>query len=423
MRALNTWLTGAKPADTVLFFFSGHGATDDKGRNYLVPVDAQVDLLEDTAIRMERLNEILDDRERIAAKKVIVVLDSCHSGAKVGQKAFTVEGKILDPLFTDAEGRITFASCNRNESSYEEEELGHGVFSYYMAEGLRGAGDRDEDGYIDADELFTYVADSVRTWGRRHGYKQTPRKQSNVMGSILIGYHPENLAQRQHESAQEKFDAYRRKLRSILELDAAEVAQAERLLEREVEGEPLTKVEQEWFQLIRDLADGKIGVKVYLLAKRGLGVKPELPTTEVQPQTETEKPEPETPSKPNLPQGDQAENNLDLCDLPQTIVGKDGAPMVLIPAGEFQMGGGDNPVHTVYLDTFYIDKYEVTNAQFKSFIDANPRWKKHNVPFKYREKACYLKHWNDNTYPDGKGNHPVVYVTWYAAMAYSNTDS
>ena len=114
----------------MLFFFSGHGATDDQNRNYLIPVNAQVDLLEDTAIPMERINEILDDRERIAAQKVIVILDSCHSGAKVGQKTFTVEGKILDPLFTDAEGRITFASCNRDESSYEYEELGHGVFSY-----------------------------------------------------------------------------------------------------------------------------------------------------------------------------------------------------------------------------------------------------------------------------------------------------
>lgn len=48
-------------------------------------------------------------------------------------------------------------------------------------------------------------------------------------------------------------------------------------------------------------------------------------------------------------------------------IGNDGAQMVLIPAGEFQMGSNDSyddemPVHTVYLDAFYIDKYEVTNA-------------------------------------------------------------
>jgi formylglycine-generating enzyme required for sulfatase activity len=53
--------------------------------------------------------------------------------------------------------------------------------------------------------------------------------------------------------------------------------------------------------------------------------------------------------------------------LPQ-ITSKDGAPMVLIPAGDFQMGSNDHddekPIHTVYLDAFYIDIYEVTNAQY-----------------------------------------------------------
>ena len=54
--------------------------------------------------------------------------------------------------------------------------------------------------------------------------------------------------------------------------------------------------------------------------------------------------------------------------VPEGITGKDGAPMVLIPTGEFLMGTNDGnvdeePVHTVYLDAFYIDVYEVTNAQ------------------------------------------------------------
>jgi len=58
----------------------------------------------------------------------------------------------------------------------------------------------------------------------------------------------------------------------------------------------------------------------------------------------------------------------------ETITGDDGAPMVLIPAGEFQMGDAFNegrddelPVHTVYIDAFYMDVYEVTNAQYQKF--------------------------------------------------------
>ena len=97
--------------------------------------------------------------------------------------------------------------------------------------------------------------------------------------------------------------------------------------------------------------------------------------------------------------------------------------MVLIPAGEFQMGSNDGeddekPVHTVYVDVFYMDKHEVTNAQYKKFMDANPQWQKDRIPKIYHD-GNYLKDWNGNDYPDGKGNHPVVNVSWYGSMAYA----
>ena len=96
--------------------------------------------------------------------------------------------------------------------------------------------------------------------------------------------------------------------------------------------------------------------------------------------------------------------------------------MVRIPAGEFQMGSNEtvetSPRHTVYLDEFYIDTYEVTNAQFKAFIDANPEWRKNNISSEYHN-GNYLRLWDRDDYPRGKANHPVVYVSWYAAMAYA----
>ena len=99
--------------------------------------------------------------------------------------------------------------------------------------------------------------------------------------------------------------------------------------------------------------------------------------------------------------------------------------MMFIPAGEFEMGSNDKdaeddekPRHTVYLDAFHIDRYEVTNAQYKKFVEANPEWQKDRIPKKYHD-GDYLKHWNGNNYPKGKNDHPVVYVSWYAAMAYA----
>ncbi|MCY3744087.1 MAG: formylglycine-generating enzyme family protein [Candidatus Poribacteria bacterium] len=109
----------------------------------------------------------------------------------------------------------------------------------------------------------------------------------------------------------------------------------------------------------------------------------------------------------------------------QHIPSADDTPdgMMLIPAGEFEMGShtgknNERPVHTVYLDAFYMDIYEVTNAQYKIFVDANPQWQKDNIPEEYHD-GVYLRLWDGNTYPEGKADHPAIYVSWYAAMAYA----
>lgn len=102
-------------------------------------------------------------------------------------------------------------------------------------------------------------------------------------------------------------------------------------------------------------------------------------------------------------------------------IDKAAEEMILVPGGEYQMGSKQShaaPEHTVYVDAFYIDAFEVTNAQFKSFIDANPEWRKDNIPRKYHN-GRYLRLWDGDNYPEGKENHPVVYVSWYAAMAYA----
>ena len=104
--------------------------------------------------------------------------------------------------------------------------------------------------------------------------------------------------------------------------------------------------------------------------------------------------------------------------------------MELIPAGEFKMGSSDDeafrdemPVHDVNIDAFYIDKYPVTNEQFKEFVDANPQWGRPRrfdrfFAFNFQD-GYYLHHWEKNNYPRERIDHPVVHVSWYAAMAYA----
>lgn len=93
----------------------------------------------------------------------------------------------------------------------------------------------------------------------------------------------------------------------------------------------------------------------------------------------------------------------------QTRIGTDPNEMILIPAGKFIMGTDirfpdEGPQHTVYLPAFYIDKYEVTNGQYKKFIDATHR----------RSPTDFV----NRTYPQGTVDHPVTFVSWYDAKAY-----
>ena len=92
--------------------------------------------------------------------------------------------------------------------------------------------------------------------------------------------------------------------------------------------------------------------------------------------------------------------------------------MALIPAGSFQMGSdngrpNETPAHQVLLVAFYTDKYETTNADYREFVLANPRWRK--LAVKARD---YLRHWDGNDFPAGMDRYPVTYITHEAAQAY-----
>ncbi len=108
--------------------------------------------------------------------------------------------------------------------------------------------------------------------------------------------------------------------------------------------------------------------------------------------------------------------------------------MVHLPGGVFRMGSdekylfeqfpsaraglremllAETPVHEVKIPPFWIDRYEVTNSEFRTFVTARPEWRKERVG------GNYLLTWNGDRFPPGQSDFPVVFVTWQAALAYA----
>jgi uncharacterized caspase-like protein len=196
--ALGTFLArAAQKDDTVIVYFAGHGAPeiDQRGlerdglAKYLIPSDADPDDLFSTALPMDDLQAIFG---RIEAERVVMFLDACYSGAAGGRtfaskrtRAGTVDDLFLERL-TRSKGRAIITASRPNEVSIELPELGHGVFTYYLAEGLRGAGDLNRDGIVSLQELYEYVEQQVVRKARSVGGNQHPIMKGELEGVLPL---------------------------------------------------------------------------------------------------------------------------------------------------------------------------------------------------------------------------------------------
>ena len=105
--------------------------------------------------------------------------------------------------------------------------------------------------------------------------------------------------------------------------------------------------------------------------------------------------------------------------VPSTRIAADGGDLIYVPGGEFIMGSkfkdplafeDEHPLHTVYLDSFWIHKTEITNTMYSECVLEGPCYgpdTEETGPFTY-------PHYNDPAF----ANHPVVGVTWYQAATY-----
>ena len=200
--ALGTFLArSARKDDTVLIFFAGHGApeTDPRGlerdglAKYLIPADAEEDDLYSSALPMDELQTIFG---RIEAERVVAFLDACYSGAAGGRtfSARKTRATGIDDLFlerlTRSKGRAIITASRPTEVSIELGELGHGLFTYYLIQGLKGAADLNRDGIISLQELYEYLEQQVTAKSRAAGGNQHPVMKGEMEGTLPLAKAP-----------------------------------------------------------------------------------------------------------------------------------------------------------------------------------------------------------------------------------------
>jgi hypothetical protein len=172
------WLRNNVEKDSSVFvYYSGHGAPNTKtGEAYFVPYDGDPSFVESTAYSVKQLYAALD---KLPARDVTVVLDSCFSGAggrSVLAKGARPMGLSIENATLASGKTVVLAASGGDQISNSFEEKGHGLLTYYFLKGLQGEGDVNKDGTIEMAELFDYVKPNVQRVARKqYNNEQTPQ--------------------------------------------------------------------------------------------------------------------------------------------------------------------------------------------------------------------------------------------------------
>lgn len=123
----------ANPDDLVVIYISSHGSPADMdvgGVNYIVAHDSNLECLYATGIPLQHLMGII--RNRVHSNRVVVVLDTCHSGsANVESKGLHRVGNVDASAVMAGTGQMVIASSSPSQSSWEGRHYENSVFTYH----------------------------------------------------------------------------------------------------------------------------------------------------------------------------------------------------------------------------------------------------------------------------------------------------
>lgn len=392
--------------DVGLFYYSGHGIQSG-GRNYLIPVDAQIASQANIEFESVDANRVLEQMEQANNELNIVILDACRDNPNDISPVDNSQVGLAE--MKSPTGTLIAYATVPNTASYGDSSERNSIYTKYLLAALR---DKQKISMSVLD-MLTIVTQKVVT--ETNGI-QVPWKSDSLTQRFCFG-----SCTKLWQSVSQLLGVCEKHLtanRLSIGRGGTALACYEEVLKKDpTNAEALVGLEkisakyQQWIETA--LAKKQVNqAKQYLASLRK--INPESPKL-AELEARLNPPSPPFEKDSSIPQRENEDSSLSqsegMGDFFEEIFhdrlkdGGLGPEMVRIPAGHFQMGdiqgGGDDnekPVHWVSVTKLAIGRYEVTFAEYDRFAEAT------NKPDD--------KGW-------GRGQHPVINVSWHDAVAYT----
>ena len=164
--------------DLSVIFIAGHGIKDTRNNYYFMPYDGHPDKLMFSAVKWFDFQDIISS----LPSKVILMADTCHSGALTGKRRGLSDiTQALRDLISADSGVVVMTASTGKELSVEHPDWGHGAFTKALIEGLNGDADYDSDNIIDMKEIDLFITKRVKelTGGSQHPTTEIPKTMPN----------------------------------------------------------------------------------------------------------------------------------------------------------------------------------------------------------------------------------------------------
>ena len=168
----------------VIFYYAGHGIPNGKGNAFLLPIDAdgtQLEVCLAVNVLYKKLNEL-------KAKKTIVLMDACFSGAQRGEGVLMAARGVAIKAKQDVPqgNSVVFCAANDEETAFPYQEKGHGMFTYFLLKKLQ-----ETKGETTLGELIDYVTTNV---GKQSVVVNRKKQTPTVVPSLgAAGWQSETL--------------------------------------------------------------------------------------------------------------------------------------------------------------------------------------------------------------------------------------